>query len=415
MVFDPSSLRPPLAQKKLIWFAALSTFSYFLVFAAMTFPSIFYFSSHYFADDGDGFQNVWNIWWVNKAVTELNQLPWFTRFLYAPHGTSLLAHTLNPFNGFVCIPLLRFLSLVQAHNFIVIFSFVMGGLTAFALAWFLTRRYWVGWFAGFVFTFSNFHFAHAEGHLQLVSLEWLPAFVLAWLMLLEKPSSGRALFAASMGFLVLLCDYYYFFYCGITALILLVYEGRMRRDPLFFARGGSAKPFLVFVVTSTVLCGPLVVGLTSLANENFTGSHDPAAFSADLFGYLIPGGHWRFNYLTHFFWRRLPGNVHESSVYLGFGGVILLVRGWTGRGLASRRDPLAATAWVSHSDFRRAEFGTSPSCLVPEGAVRPIALFAIGTGLSPITTFGLPSADGRDGGSFRWNFHIARVGGFAPG
>ena len=83
--------------------------------------------------------------------------------------------------------MLKFLTLMQTFNFIVVFSFVIGGFTAFLLAHHLTKAYGGSLIAGFLFTFSNYHFAHAEGHLNLVSLEWIPLFVLCWHVLLNKP------------------------------------------------------------------------------------------------------------------------------------------------------------------------------------------------------------------------------------
>ena len=68
----------------------------------------------------------------------------------------------------------------MAYNTITIFAFVMGGLTMYWLAYHLTRSFWGSLLAGFIFTFSNYHFMHAQGHLQLISLEWIPLFVLCW-------------------------------------------------------------------------------------------------------------------------------------------------------------------------------------------------------------------------------------------
>lgn len=118
----------------------LPTLVYFLVFVLLTFPLIRSFSTHIFADAGDGLQNVWNMWWVNKAITELGQNPWQTSYLHFPYGVTLLGHTLNPFNGLMGIPLLRVLSPTQAHNVVIIFSFVVAGLTTFWLAYYLTPR-----------------------------------------------------------------------------------------------------------------------------------------------------------------------------------------------------------------------------------------------------------------------------------
>lgn len=112
---------------------------------------------------------------MNKEVTELHQSPWYTTWLHYPTGTSLMAHTLAPFNGLMAIVLLKLeMSLNQAYNTIVIFSFVMTGVTTFWLAWRVTASYTGSLFAGAAFTFCHFHFAHAQNHLQMVGLEWLP-------------------------------------------------------------------------------------------------------------------------------------------------------------------------------------------------------------------------------------------------
>lgn len=156
----------------------LPAFFYFVCFVVLTFPTILNFSTYYITDMGDGLQNIWNLWWVHRAVVGLHQLPWYTTYLKYPDGVTLLAHTMNSFNGFAGILLWPFCSLTQIHNFAVVFSFVIGGLNAFLFSYEVTRK-WLGSFlAGFVFTFSNYHFSKVHGLLQLVSLEWIPLFLL---------------------------------------------------------------------------------------------------------------------------------------------------------------------------------------------------------------------------------------------
>src|SRR5262245_37140924 len=164
---------------------------YAAAFFVLTWPSVTRFRTHWLTDAGDGLQNVWNIWWVERALTVLHQSPWHTTDLHYPYGTSLIAHTLNPFNGLVAIPLSTFLSPLVVHNCLVTFSFIAGGVTMYMLAHHLTRSHAASLLAGYVFTFSSFHFAHAEGHLQLVALEWIPLFVLLWLKLVETPTVGQ--------------------------------------------------------------------------------------------------------------------------------------------------------------------------------------------------------------------------------
>lgn len=306
--------------------------TYALAFALLTHPLLARFSSHYFADDGDGLQNVWNLWWVNKALTELRQSPWHTPYLHYPHGTSLLGHTLNPFNGFVAIALLRIASLVQAHNAIVVGAFVTGGLTAFWLAYRVTGSVAGSLVGGFVFTFSSYHFAHAQGHLQLVSLEWIPLFLLCWLALLARPTAVMGLTAAATLFLVILCDYYYFFYCTLAALLLALWHAARARDPLALLRRPFRAPLAVFLAAASVTSGALAIALV-VANvqDPLAGSHPATDLSLDLLAPFVPGGHWRFRDWTRFYWWNLPGTIHESSVHLGLAVAGMVVFVWRRR------------------------------------------------------------------------------------
>ncbi len=303
---------------------------YFLCFIALTYPAILSFSSHFFADNGDGLQNVWNLWWVNKAVTELGQLPWHTSYLHFPKGTTLLGQTMNPFNGFLGIPLQKFLSLTQTYNFIVIFSFVTGGLTAFWLAYYFTKSYGASLVAGYIFTFCSYHFAHAEGHLQLVALEFIPLFVLCWYHFVQKPGVRIALGSALVLFLVILCDYYYFMFCVMTGMILVGWEAFRRKQWFFWIKPPYLTPMLVFIGGVLGTSGVLLAAFFNVAiNDPFVqGHHWAYLFSLDPLALFIPGGHWRFSDWTSPYWLTLPGNPHEQSVHIGISVTVLLIYVW---------------------------------------------------------------------------------------
>jgi hypothetical protein len=291
---------------------------YLVLFCALTYPLIASFSTAFFTNAGDGLQNVWNLWWVNQSLTTLGVSPWFTSYLYYPTGVSLLGHTLNLFNGLLSIVLLRAETLIQAHNTIVVFSFVMAGVGAFWLCYRFSEHYWASIVGGCVFTFSEYHFAHADGHLQLVSLEWIPLFALAWYSFLHKPRAWLAIGAAVTLLLVLLCDFYYFAYCVVYALLMAAYEAWLRKDALFLLRGPTWRGFLLFGGLTALTCTPLIFGLLQLnAADPLLGSHEPAQFSTDLLAAVIPGGHWRFAEFTRPFWDASPGNIQESSVDVG--------------------------------------------------------------------------------------------------
>jgi hypothetical protein len=226
----------------------------------------------------------------------------------------------------------RGISLVERYNLVVIFSFVVGGLTAFLLAHHITDSYWGSIIAGYLFTFSSFHFAHLEGHLQMVSLEWIPLFILLWYKFILQPSIARSVGAALVLFLVILCDFYFFFYCVLAGLIIFCWRLSRKEGVRFFQEKGNVIATGLFVLISVATSGMLAASfLLANSRDEFLGAHPESEFSMDLLAPFIYGGHWRFASLTKPYWSQLPGSIHESSVHLGLAVVILLVYVWRKR------------------------------------------------------------------------------------
>ena len=292
---------------------------YLLIFCLLTYPLILKFFTHYFTDTGDGLQNIWNLWWVNTVVLRPNTYPsiWQTNLLHWPFGTTLYGQTLNPFNGYLAVFLLRFLTLTSTFNTITIFTFVMGGVTMYWLAYYLTRSFWGSIIAGFIFTFSSYHFSHVAEHLQLISLEWIPLFILIWYILTVKPGVLTGACAAIVFWLVLLCDYYYFFYIILTAILIVLWYAIFNKKAWFILEKKYIIPLATFLVIAFLLTGPILSSLViSNIRDPLQGFHHPITFSLDLLSLFIPGNHWIFNQWTEFFWSKLPGNINENSVFL---------------------------------------------------------------------------------------------------
>lgn len=307
---------------------------YFFMFCLLTWPLIQSFSTRFFTDNGDGFMNIWNLWWVNTAVSQPSLHPsiWHTDMLHWPFGTTLLGQTLNPFNGLIAVPLLRVMSMVQAHNVIVLFSFVMSGVTAYWLAYYLTRSFLGSLLAGYIFTFSSYHFAHYYGHLNLISMEWIPLFVLCWYILITRPSIWMGIASALTLWLVLLCDYYYFFYCVLAGVFIVIWHMVTRRDILFLLKRNYLSALSVFILFSLILTSPIIFPLMYLMRTDpLLDAHNPGSFALDLFALFIPGETWRFNQLTEGYWSNLPLALSEASVYLGCAVIILLGYLWVKR------------------------------------------------------------------------------------
>jgi len=290
------------------------------------------FSTHFFFGGLDGYQNVWNLWWVKTSLLEYGRLPWSTTYLHHPHGTTLIGHTLNPFNGLLGLGLGPFLSPVQVYNTIVVFSFVMGGVTTFWLCRAVTGSYAGSLAGGAVFTFSSFHFMHADSHLQIVALEWIPLFVLSWIRFCEQPSVRRGLLAWLSLLLVHLCDVYFFAYCVFAGAIFYGWMALRRRDAFFLLRAPARLGLSAFLFPALATSGLLVATLV-LQNiaDPFLGTHSPRALAMDLLQPFVWGAFSRFRDVAEPLWRPLSGYETQSSVYVGWTAMGLAAYGWARR------------------------------------------------------------------------------------
>jgi small-conductance mechanosensitive channel len=112
----------------------------------------------------------------------------------------------------------------------------MGGICMYWFTYYLTKSFWGSILAGFIFTFSNYHFMDADQHLQLTALEWIPLFILLWYCLITRPNPAIAVGAAIGLWMVILCDYYYFFYCGVMAAFIFIWYAVINKNILFMVR-----------------------------------------------------------------------------------------------------------------------------------------------------------------------------------
>jgi hypothetical protein len=116
--------------------------------------------------------------------------------------------------------------------------------------------------------------------MQLVSLEWVPLFILVWWRLLSRPRAALAVAAAVTLLLVLLCDYYYFLFSVIAAVAIAVHLRRRRGLSL------DRRTGFLFGVLAALLTLPLPLALGwSNVRDPMQGGH--AIQSSDVLA--LPG------------------------------------------------------------------------------------------------------------------------------
>lgn len=289
-------------------------------------------------------QNLWNLWWVRYALLHGHN-PFVTNMLWYPTPVSLYYHTLNVYNGLMAVPLLQFFSLTTTYNIVVLFSFVVGGYGAFLLVHYLCGNRWAALIGSVVFAYSAYHIATMRSLLQLVSLEWVPFFLLFLLQAIYQPGWAsrqsfarwlwrRALPAGFFLFLVSLVDWYYTMYALMLTGLLGLYIGVRY---VWERRGGKADSPVrglgeswlrigICMLIYGVLVSPILIPtIAELRGTTYMLPAPDAAMSnsADLLAFLQPvrGQRlWGNLFLNRRDW---PYGNNRYEVYFTYGALFL--------------------------------------------------------------------------------------------
>lgn len=316
-----------LAWQRWRWFAPAA--AYTLVSLLATWPLALRLAG-WVPGFGDWGQNMWALWWTREALLTLKQSPFFTSYLFHPEGVTLLFHPLDVADGLLALPLYGLVGGDAAYNLIVLLSFVFSGLGVYDVVLYLTRRREAAFVAGLIFTLSPYHFLRLElGHLNLVSIQWIPFYLL---FLFKFVREGRFRFAGlAVLFMLLnaLTSWYYVMACGFLSLAVLAwgFGGTMAWSRLLGRVG------LVLALAGLALA-PLIVPMFSLLRSTeWVGEHNPLRHSVDVLSFWTPGPPSTWADWFQEVWTPYAAQKREpgASAYLGYSVLALSLVGLAGR------------------------------------------------------------------------------------
>ena len=277
----------------------------------------------------DNLQDLWNTWYSQKVIVSDLRGFYFTHSIHYPEGSSLIYHSFSYSNLFLIFVIRTLLNLslninvlIGLHNLMILFSFFLAAIGTFYLAKYFTDNFFAALIAGFIFSFSPFHVAHALHHMHVATIQYIPFFVLCFLKYIkEKTPVG---FVGAVLFFVLnaLSSFYYLMYNLFFVVFYYIYS-------LAVSKKVFIKDVLVrsgwILSCGVLLLAPLLIpmSLEAMRNESvYAGGHD--VYVADLFGLIVfHPYHLLATYVTPVH-ERLSGNAWEMSVYLGIANVALL-------------------------------------------------------------------------------------------
>jgi hypothetical protein len=299
---------------------------------ALTYPAVLFLRSKVLGGPEDNFHFLWELWYVAHALFDLHKSPFFDPNVFVPFGFSLIRNQdLSPGTVLLFSPLTHFFGEVFTYNFLVLASFA---LTAFG-TYLLARELWsnrlAAFLAGIIVGFCPYRFAHAGGHLSIVSTEWIPFFFLYLEKLISRPRLKSAVLAGVFFGLSAWTTWYYFFMVLIAAIFYVAFRvnwklpGKQLRHLLTLSLA-SAGVALVFVLPFLI---PYYLA-THGGVVDYRGPGESQAFAAALADYIIPP-------TTHFLWGPAVGRLwrtganglwqSEWQLYLGAVALLLAAAG----------------------------------------------------------------------------------------
>ncbi|HEY7290887.1 MAG TPA: hypothetical protein VH583_13705 [Vicinamibacterales bacterium] len=203
-------------------FTHAAAFSLFAVLTiAWTWPLAAHLTQAIPGLPGDNYSFLWDLWWMRR-VRALPALQYFqTNYLFYPFGTSLVNHPHVALPAFVSATVLHSLTIVTAHN-VVLLTFVFSNMAcAYALAFDVTRHVRASILAALVYGLSPYFAAHIQGHFDLMAGWVLPAYVLLLRRALWRRSWVAAASAGLVAIAAAYTTYYYVVYLGLLTIVFI--------------------------------------------------------------------------------------------------------------------------------------------------------------------------------------------------
>jgi hypothetical protein len=258
---------------------------------------------------------VWSFaWWPHALVHGLN--PIVTHAIWAPDGIGLAWTASTPGLALAFAPLTLLAGPVAAYNVAAVLMPALAAWTAFLLCRYLTRQLWPSLLGGYLFGFSSYMLAHAQGHLQATSIFLVPLVALVVLRYLDRRIDGLGL-ALQLGVLLgaqLWLSIEFAFSVTLALLVALAAAAALvpaRRPRIASLPGPLAGAYAI----GAVLAAPL---LYYVLTDFSRSSVNEGRYVADLANVVVPtrlvaiGGSWAAGISARF-----PGNDAEQAAYLG--------------------------------------------------------------------------------------------------
>jgi hypothetical protein len=307
-IVDPKKIR--------LHFVALSV--YVVLSIIFTYPVLFLKNS--IPGYGDAFWYLWDLWWYKTALLNFSN-PYYTQYIFHPVGVNLALSEVSPFNALVSVPLQLLFGLSSSYKIIWIGTFILSGYGTFLLVKYLTDDEKAAFVSGLIFMFCPYRFSHSLGHLNLLSTEWIPFYVLFLIKSLNEDRRSNAIYAALFFFLTAICSYYYIPFLVILTLMYLIYRQTDKRG---ISDGAVIRRIALMITVSSMAVAPFLYPLLKemlTAKSGYAYGGGYLQLSSDLLSFFIPSGfHPMYRNVLPLEYPPLAGGEY---VFIGYSVILL--------------------------------------------------------------------------------------------
>jgi len=275
-------------------------------------------------------QNIWNFWWFKKSLLELQLPTVYTDYIYYPYGVPLVFSTTTELNSLISIPLQTIFGLVETYNLILIFMFVLSGVSTFLLVRYLTKCKLSAFISAFIFAFSPYLIARIwGGHLNMLSVGWIPLYVLFLIKMFKEPCKKNVFFASLFLSFTCFSSWQYGIFMFVFTAFYLLYNIIFNRRKILNKK--SIINFSLLVLFFFIITSPFLIPKISFIIDNpyrILKVHQAESniLSLDLLSPISPSQTQTISdFLPDYTMQYKYTTPWENTGYIGFTVIILMI------------------------------------------------------------------------------------------
>jgi transcriptional regulator with XRE-family HTH domain len=167
---------------------------------------------------------VWSVGWVHHALTSSDSLM-YTDALFVPLGADLRLNTFGLLQGLIAFPLIGWLGVVGAYNFVLVASLFLNGAVTYALIHYHVRHQLAAFCAAVWFMLATPLLAQIGSGRSALGAVWIVSGALLALgRLFDRPDTGRGVVLGLVLLAALVTDFQIVLFTAIWLLLYCVYR-----------------------------------------------------------------------------------------------------------------------------------------------------------------------------------------------